>query len=146
MAAELQQIEIVELLLQHGAMYNVTDLEGSSPLDVLTSRHPNSLNENGEKIVWLLNALDSMFNDENLSIRLRSAFYNSYPPDNPYRNDNFLKNFETYNPIIFMINAQDNQKNSLVHLATNRNDKQALTLLLKANHDYLAEKQFVLFF
>ncbi|XP_065580150.1 uncharacterized protein LOC136040011, partial [Artemia franciscana] len=141
-AAELQQIEIVELLLQHGAMYNVIDFRGSSPLDLLTSRHPDSLNEKGKKIDWLLKTLDQLFNSKISTNRLLSCSEELEMRDfGPY-----TKGYPVDNPIIFMLNAQDNQKNSLVHLATNRNDKQALTLLLKANHDYLAEKQFDLFF
>ncbi|XP_065562277.1 uncharacterized protein LOC136028392 [Artemia franciscana] len=141
-AAELQQIEIVELLLQHGAMYNVINLNGSTPLEVLTSRHPDLLNEKGEKIVWLLNTLDQLFNSKISTNRLLLCSEELEMRDfGPY-----TKGYPVDNPIMFMLNAQDNQKNSLVHLATNRNDKQALTLLLKANHDYLTEKRFNLFF
>ncbi|KAK2714102.1 hypothetical protein QYM36_008634 [Artemia franciscana] len=50
-AADLQQVEIVKLLLQHGAIYNVINLNGSTPLEDLTSRHTDLLNEKGKKIV-----------------------------------------------------------------------------------------------
>ncbi|XP_065579829.1 putative ankyrin repeat protein RF_0381 [Artemia franciscana] len=58
----------------------------------------------------------------------------------------YTEGYPVDNPIMFMLNAQDNQTNSLLHLATNMNDKQALTLFLKANHDYLTEKRFNFFF
>ncbi len=133
-ASQLQQIKIVELLLQYGAMYNVVDLNGKTPRNLL--ENPNLLNERSKKIVWLLDTLDQLFNSKNLIQDLNDKLLSDTQHGTQYSDAS-----DTHNPTLFILNAQDNKNNALLHLATDKNDQQALIALLKANQDYLKEKR-----
>ncbi|XP_031634299.1 uncharacterized protein LOC116347724 isoform X1 [Contarinia nasturtii] len=140
-ASELGQVEIVEFLLQFGAFFDKTDRNDRTPSMLRNSKHKSS----SDKIVWLLDVLNVLFSSQNLMQDLNNQLLkcsmnhdiHKWGPYGSGRADAYDGN----NPMLFILNARNAAGKTLLHIAAETNDEQAIKILLKHNHDYLERRK-----
>ncbi|WP_254229453.1 ankyrin repeat domain-containing protein [Wolbachia pipientis] len=128
----------IEWLLQRGTRYDVLDNNQKAALDLL--KENNSLFS--RKSIWLLQLIDELFRSQNLiqdlQVKLlkernevkRIGPYGMWYPD-VYDQDN---------PMQFILNARSLKRGTLLHVAANSGDLEALKCLLKFDQEYLKLK------
>lgn len=125
-----KHVEIVELLLQYGAIFDKKDSNNSTPYNLLSESDVDY------KIIWLLNVLNKLFSSQDLMQDLNTELLKLELHGRDYPQAMYGANL-----MLFILNARNAQEKTLLHIAAETNDHQALNILFQYNDDYLKLKE-----
>lgn len=136
-ATELRQVQIVEFLLQYGAIFDQKCSKGNTPRMLC-----NNLRDNVKKIIWLFDVLAVLFRSQHLMKDLNEKLLEQYNDWGPY-GKGYSDAWDGDNPTLFILNARNITGKTLLHVAsdTNNDDAGAIRKLLEFNRDYLKRRE-----